>query len=79
MGLIAKKWKVICPKCGTDESIDIAVRQKMGLNVLGLYELPPKRSDVEWDGDCAARCRRCGYRGTFRDLGIAYRDLQETL
>jgi hypothetical protein len=65
---VKTEWEMACPRCGSDEHIDIAATVWVRLTEDGTDADDPADGGHEWDSDSDARCAKCGYSGTVEDF-----------
>lgn len=76
MKSVASEWEMRCPKCRSDESIDIAATVWVRLGPYGTDADESANGDKEWDNDSLAVCN-CGYAGRVKDFSIEPEDVEE--
>ena len=68
-------WQMACPKCGSDEHIDITALIVVRLTEDGTDADAPVHRDHEWDENSPAHCEKCGMHGVAGDF-LAREDQQ---
>lgn len=66
---VQTEWAMKCPKCGSDESIDICAEHWVRLTEDGTDNDGSTCGDTHWDDDSRAACD-CGFQGTVKDFEI---------
>jgi hypothetical protein len=65
---VKTEWAMACPKCGSDEYIDVAAVVWVRLTEDGTDADQPDNGNHEWDDDSRCTCGKCGHNGTVRDF-----------
>lgn len=65
---VLQAWNMRCPKCKSDESIEISANVYVRLKPDGTDIFDTHNGDHEWDNDSTAYCAACGFSGTVRDF-----------
>ena len=60
MSTVRETFGLVCPKCGSDESIEIWAYTMIRLTPDGSVEA--KNAGHEWGPDHHCECRRCGHQ-----------------
>lgn len=63
---VSQEWGMRCPKCGCDESLDVAVMAWARLTSDGTDWAAC--NDQEWDDESACVCNDCGHSGLVREF-----------
>ena len=65
---MSNQFDMKCPRCGSDEQIDIAAAVWVRLCPDGTDIFEAHNGDHTWDDDSAAVCCACGHNGTAREF-----------
>jgi hypothetical protein len=69
MTTVKEVWKMACPRCGDDSTIDITASIDVRLCVDGTDADATRCGDHEWGDDSPVTCG-CGHEGIVNDFTI---------
>ncbi len=58
------EWHLKCPKCGSDEYLEVVFKGTARLTSQGTEDI----GDHEWDQESYMACAHCGHDGNVRDF-----------
>ena len=70
MTTVAEVWGLRCPKCGSDDGLEVQVRAWMVLTTEGTRPSDADGSE-EWDDGSTCICGICQYEGSVVDFKAA--------
>jgi predicted RNA-binding Zn-ribbon protein involved in translation (DUF1610 family) len=62
---VKTEWEMACPKCGSDEDIQVSAMIWITLTEDGTED---NGGDTEWDNESLCLCGKCGHSGIVRDF-----------
>ncbi len=66
---VKNSWEMCCPKCGSDESVNVEVNKWILLTEDGTEDSSLDLGN-EWYEDSAARCSACDFEGIVKDFWV---------
>lgn len=70
MGTVRSNHGMACPKCGSDEQLDVAATIWVPLVRGGTDPDLAHAHDHEWDDNSAVVCQQCGHQGLVKDFMV---------
>ncbi len=66
MSAVREAWRLACPNCGSDESLQVQITVMADLSDEGTDPC----GDHQWDDESFMRCRACSHAGIVKSFRV---------